>query len=209
VELAMNLAFLPPADDASPLESLLREHRLIAQVTDALEVCGRHLTVGSDDDDAALNDMRQFVIFYQAFGMLTHNVKEEEVMVPYLVRAGFSYDSGCLGRVRAEHDLENYLLEVMYQAAEQFPGWTREERRHAMAGIVAFVDFGREHMRVEEATLCPEILARLSRAQLAELAVVFQDFDDSAYSREASNGVMASARNLIHRYPGQTMLAAP
>jgi hemerythrin-like domain-containing protein len=199
----MHLAFQPPVADTSPLESLLREHRVIARVTDALEVCSRHLTTDGDEDRDALNDMRQFVTFFEAFGVLMHNVKEEEVMVPYLVRAGFSYDSGCLGQVRAEHDLENYLLEVMHQAAEQVPRWTREDRRHAVSGIGAFVDFGREHMRVEETTLCPEILARLSRPQLVELALVFQDFDQSAYSHENTDGIMAIARDLIQRYTGR------
>jgi hypothetical protein len=56
---------------------LLREHRLIARVTDALEVCGCQVTVGSDEDEA-LNDMRPVAIFFQAFGVLTHNVKKEE-----------------------------------------------------------------------------------------------------------------------------------
>lgn len=197
----MDLAFPPSVADASPLESLLREHRLLARVTDALEVCGRHLTIDGDEDREALNDMRQFASFFQAFGVLVHNVKEEEVMVPYLVRAGFSYDTGCLRHVRAEHDLENYLLEVMHQAAAQVPRWTREDRRHAMSGIGAFVDFGREHIRVEEATLCPEILSRLSRPQLVELALVFKDFDESAYSHEKTGEIMATARKLIHRYP--------
>lgn len=196
----VDLASLPPDADTPPLESLMREHRLIARVTDALEACARHLTIVSHEDREALNDLRHFASFFQVFGVLTHNVKEEEVMVPYLVRAGFSYDSGCLCHVRAEHDLENYLLEVMHQAAEEVPRWTPEGRRHAMAGIGAFVDFEREHMRVEEATLCPEILARLSRPQLVELALVFQEFDDSAQSQTTA-GIVVIARNLVRRYP--------
>lgn len=189
-----------PVPGTSPLEPLGREHRLISRTLDALEVCASHI---ADGDDDAMTDLGQFATFFSEFGELTHHVKEEDVMTPYLVRIGFSYNSGWLSRVRSEHDQERYLVDVLHQAAEQEGGWSQEDRRHALAAIFGFIEFQRAHIHIEEDALFPEIMQRLSEKQRAELGRLLQEFDESARSRATANRLWRMADDFIRRYAAE------
>lgn len=182
---------------SSPFDSLVFEHGLMTRGLDALEAWARDVAVGHYE---AMEDLGSFATFFSLFGELTHHVKEEDVMVPYLVRIGFSYDSGCLSQVRSEHDQERYLVGILHQAAEQQESWSREGRRHVLASILAFVNFQREHIRLEETVLFPEIMERVTDEQSAHLAQLFHEFDASALSRTTLDRMSTIAEDLTRHY---------
>jgi hemerythrin-like domain-containing protein len=167
--------------DPNPFPSLVGEHALLTKCLNALEVLANRLESSQDARAQAelVADLGAFVSFLNDFGEMFHHVKEEDVLLPALAHAGFAWDSGPLAHVRKDHDQERYLVRVLEQAASQEGGWSREDRRHAVATVRAFIEFLREHLRKEDETLVPAVAAKLSAEQTTAIDDELTAFDRS------------------------------
>jgi len=165
--------------DPNPFPSLHGEHALLTKCLNALEVLANRLEASQDAGAQAelVSDLGSFVRFLNDFGEMFHHVKEEDVLLPALARAGFAWDSGPLAHVRKDHDQERYLVRVLEQAASQEGGWSREDRRHAVATVRAFIEFLREHLRKEDETLVPAVAGKLSAEQASAIDGKLATFD--------------------------------
>lgn len=180
-----------------PLASLYREHRVIAATLDALAAYTLCLETGGE---ACIDDLRAFSQFFTELAELRHHVKEEDILLPQLVRHGFAWDTGPIEKVRSDHDQERYLMRVLQQAGEQELAWTEEDRRHAIASIRAFIEFQRTHMEKEEAILYPAVLERLSSSEQADLARRLDEFDARHFGSSQFERFERLALELSGRY---------
>ena len=184
------------ATDGSPLASLYDEHRLIGVVLDAFET----FTDRFDSSDAPDgDDLGQFTRFFTDFAESVHQYKEEEILLPALVRAGCSWDLGPISQVREEHNQERYLLRVLHQAAAQEQPWSRGDRRHHAAAMRAFIEFQRAHIAKEEDILYPIAVERLSKIQLTEVCRQLAAFDCKRFETDERTKLKALANRLAER----------
>ena len=181
----------------APFESLRNEHALILKVLGALE---RYCDRLEEDPAVDLSDLAAFARFFTTFSELWHHAKEEDVLLPALVKRGFSWDAAPLSRVREEHEQETYLVRVLAQAAGQEPPITAEDRRHAVATVRGLVAFERRHIRGEEQVLLPGAAERLSSAEIVELETRFRELDLHRFGADYVT-ITRAAEELCARYP--------
>jgi hemerythrin-like domain-containing protein len=178
--------------------SIGREHRLISRMLDALDQLADRLE--EETDPRLIPDLAEFVRFFTGFGEAAHHVKEEDILHPFLARHGFSWDTGPLREIRDDHDQERYFMRVLEQAAGQEEPWSREDRRHAVATMRAFIEFERAHLNKENNKLFPDVAARLGGSELEALQAALQAFDDERFGRESYEAFVALAEKLVAQY---------
>jgi len=165
------------------VESLIREHQLIARLSDALEAYARQTQQGRPPDPTHLG---RFAAAFTDFAECIHHEKEENILLPMLSRHGVRWDHGALPAVRRQHRQEAYLIDVLRQAGERAGSWHNEDRRHIAASALALVEFQRQHHLLESVELLPLIATHLDEAQLAQLREALDKFDREHERRRTS-----------------------
>ena len=89
------------------LQSLGRDHRLIARVLDAFETYVGYVEASVPVEHF---DLQRFVAIFQDYGGLYHHDKEESLLFPALVASRVDWNGDPLARLRREHDQDHYLL---------------------------------------------------------------------------------------------------
>jgi hemerythrin-like domain-containing protein len=173
---------------ADPVAALLEDHRLIAQMTDLLE---RYTNQLEQHAEHGRHELVLLVTFFREFADLAHHEKEESILIPALVRAGMSWDAGPIDEVRKDHNLERYLMQSLRNASLQAKQWSEHERRHLIDIARSFIDFMRQHMVREEASLFSATRTRLSPDGLTALGQHLSRFDQA---REASGDAEITRR---------------
>ena len=179
------------------LTSLIREHRIIARLVDALAAYAERLKQSSYVDPG---DLVHFARAFREFTDEIHHEKEEGILLPILARNGFAWEKGVLPEVRRDHRQERYLIDVLCQAGVREGEWSQEERRCVVATALALVDFQREHMFMENYGLFPEVPRRLPPQALAQLELELGRFDRDVWSDPRRRELMQQIETLIERY---------
>jgi len=181
------------------LDSLRREHALIARGLDALEAYAAMLEAGRA---YVREDLAPLAAFFSEFADLWHQEKEEDILWPALVRHGYAWDEGPIARVRGEHEQENYLIRVLHQAALQEGAPTEEELRHIVATIRSLVAFERGHMREEEAVLYRAVAEELPEEAQEEIERRAAELEQKRFPGGSYPESAARAEALFTRYLG-------
>jgi len=100
--------------------SLIREHQVIGGLADALESYAQHTRQGGVPDAA---DLGRFAAAFTDLAERIHHEKEENILLPLLVRHGVHWEDGALPAVRREHRQEAYLIDVLRQAGARAGSW--------------------------------------------------------------------------------------
>lgn len=179
------------------LESLKLEHELIARALKALDTFAARLDVSGSLDSAALG---RFTKFLQEFVELWHHEKEEDILLPTLVRHGFAWDEGPVARVREDHDQESYLGRVVQQAVAQEAAWSEEDRRHLVAAIRSFTEFERKHIQNEESLLFGAAVDRLPPEALAEIEEKMSELATHRFGHGGYERLIEDAKSLCKAY---------
>lgn len=182
----------------NPLACLLREHRTIIRLSDALEVYAQRLS--GSPGEASPDDLGCFSEVFREFVDLMHHEKEESLLLPFVVEQGFDWDWGTVPEIRREHRQERYLIDVLCQASTRAGTWSRDERRLIAATASALADFERRHLAKENLEFFPSVLARLSPSAQTELRIKLERFDAQPDQRDRSRRMLSIARALIERY---------
>ena len=179
------------------LGSLKQEHALIGR---ALTALGRYATLLEASPSADHRDLQRFSGFFSDFTDLWHHGKEEDLLLPALVKNGFAWDEGPVARVREDHEQTTYLCRVIQQAAAQEGAWTDEDRRHAIVAIRSFIDFERLHMEREETVLYQAAINRLPGETIEEIGRRCLDFEHQQFGAGAYDRLRADAEALFRKY---------
>ena len=184
----------------SALASLMREHQLLSTLIDSLACYARRL-FEAHEPSSERRDLAAFTQVFSGFADELHHEKEEEILQPILSRHVLHWQDGLLADVRAEHERERYLIEVLGQAAECELAWTTEDRRSIAATALTLVTFQREHMDKENFELFPEVGRRLSDTALGELRSWLERFDRAPRHVAQGTELLRIADQLVSRYP--------
>jgi len=194
------------ARDAAALASLERDHRLLWGLTDAL-----HAYVDALDGGRALRrgDLKAIASGLRVVADYRHFEKEEEVMVPVLVRHGFDYHLQIFDDGRREHDSLRYLIEVLHQSAERDLNWNLDERERISRVAHQLIERQRRLSTRQEARLFPQIVARLEPPALGQLTEQLCQFDESSAAREPTLDVAGLTRSVLGFYRAHSASTLP
>jgi hemerythrin-like domain-containing protein len=179
------------------LVSLIREHRFIMRLVNALERYSLCVKQGLDADPA---DLGAFAKAFSQFADELHHEKEERVLLPFLAWHGFDWNGAPLPLLRAEHRHERDLLEVLSQAGQRLTHWTDEGRRHVVAIVDALCDLQRKHHRTENELLFAEVAVRLDSDASLLLQTQLEAFDAQPSHAEHFAVAVSLGEVLIARY---------
>ncbi|HSU39289.1 MAG TPA: alpha-E domain-containing protein [Polyangiaceae bacterium] len=177
---------LPVARD--PFEHLGREHAAIEAVLRLLDEMRARAACGQEVDRSAV---RAIVDFFTDFGVLGHHEKEEQILIPALVREGFAWHDGPLASMRNDHRQEHYFLRVLTHLCGQEAAWSPEDHRRFLSVTQEFVPFLRAHMRLEQREVFEPGARLLGSEVKAALARDLCRFD-----AQTAGGVRAAALRL-------------
>jgi hemerythrin-like domain-containing protein len=170
------------------IDLLLREHELIRRMVDVLE---RYIARVDSGVEQGRHELVLLVTFFREYVDLSHHEKEESILIPALVRAGMSWDSGPIEEVRREHNLERYLTQALRHASLQAKTWSVHDRKHLVDVARSFLVFLRKHMTKEEELLFPAMRERLAAEALEDLTHRLRRFEEA---REASGDAEITRR---------------
>lgn len=181
-----------------PIDLLMTEHRLIAQVLDALTEYAARLERGAD---APADDLARFVTWIQGYADTTHHGKEEDVLFVRMVAAGMPGDDGPIGLMLEQHEECRRLVGILFEAAKSEGPWSEGERQRVIRAANDYADMLRSHIREEDETLYPMALARVPGAAWD---MIGQEFDElEAAHRQDRERFERLAAELIAGYPSQ------
>jgi len=179
------------------LESLHRDHQLIFGLTEALDAYANALDA---KHPLVAGDFKALVHGFRTFADYRHFEKEENILVPWLVRRGFDDNSGILVGARNEHQQLRYLIDVLYQSAERELDWSRDERNRISAAARSLSEQQRQLAAQQEIELFPDILTRLPAHALDDLASELWQFDVRSEVRASPLDVQELSRDVAGRY---------
>jgi hemerythrin-like domain-containing protein len=158
-----------------PFEHIGSEHAELQRIFALLE---RLLQRVEADGEAVRPELALVVKYLDVFADLRHHDKEESLLVPALVHAGFDWYEGPLARLRRDHRQERYLARVLDQVVHQDRPWSMEDQRHVVAVGRELVAFMRAHIAFENEQILAPSRARLSSESKAHLGAELARFDD-------------------------------
>lgn len=182
----------------TPLDSLRDEHALIERVLEAAERYAEELA----DEATSLGDLAGFASFVTEFAELWHHAKEEEFLLPEMVRQGFPWDEGPVAHARQEHEQEAYLGRTLAQiSARVAPEFDlAERRREAIAALRGYVAFQRHHIHEEEAFLYTRAGEVLSEATLEDIERRCRELESHRFGGKGYGEIRQRAEDLISRH---------
>jgi hemerythrin-like domain-containing protein len=180
------------------VEEYIEEHQLIDRVVSAFE---RYVDAIDREGDVTRDDLARFVSFFREYGDLGHHEKEEGILIPAMVRNGCAWDDGPVEQVRKEHHHERYLMRSLRHAALQKDPWSRDARRRIVSTARLYIQFMRDHVRLEEETLFPQARKCLPPEALDEIVRRFERFDQEWDESGELTWLKELADDLVRRYP--------
>lgn len=179
-----------------PIDLLMKEHRLIEHVLDALTEYADQLGRGAE---VPVDDLARFVTWLRGYADATHHGKEEDVLFVRMVTAGMPGDDGPIGLMLEQHEEGRRLVGVLFEAAKSEAPWGEDERRRVIRAANDYADLLRSHIREEDDTLYPMALARVPGASWDTIAQQFDELEAGQAKERAA--LEAQAAELIGRYP--------
>jgi hemerythrin-like domain-containing protein len=155
-----------------PLQNLKHEHRVIERALRALDgVCAR-LQWG---DHVPAGTLSQLAEFMSTFADQHHHGKEEAYLFPVLQRHGFEQNSGPLGAIAREHQIESQLSTAMQSAIEGYREADPEARQRFIDAARRYIDHLLSHIDKEDAILLRLAYEILDEEDLASLGAGFRE----------------------------------
>lgn len=178
------------------IDSLIEEHRLISRVLAALDA---FTSDASSTSPRIKRDLNRFTTFFRTFCDVHHATKEEDVLFPFLVRQGISWEAGALNQARQQHRHERYFVGALDHLATQERAYDAEAFRHLLSELRALQAAMRSHVEFEQASIFA-LTKHLSEQHQAELATQLASFDAGAPSVTDVPGMRELAQHLISEY---------
>jgi hemerythrin-like domain-containing protein len=166
-----------------PFAMLGSEHTAVESVLALLDVLVNRSQRGLQ---VQRPELAAIMDYFNDFGVLGHHEKEETILLPALLDAGFDWQDGPLSAMRRDHRQEHYFLRVLTQLS-RLHDWSAEDGRQFSSVASEFTQFLRNHMHFENHHVFAPARERLSATALASLAAELSRFNtDNGSSPEAA-----------------------
>lgn len=179
---------------SDPIETLMKEHRLIERVLDSLDLFSAGLSGGSVDERLALESYAEF---FRAFADHCHHGKEEKLLFEKLKEHGMPAESGPLAVMRQEHEVGRSVVRELRAIADGRGALTIDELDRARKASAEYVGLLRAHIQKEDNVLFALARRMLPAAVLSDLAGRFTAFERNEISQVTHERMHRLAESLI------------
>ncbi|MFX0077917.1 MAG: hemerythrin domain-containing protein [Candidatus Hermodarchaeota archaeon] len=158
-----------------PLESLTKEHRLIAKAVSVTEAFRNVIDAGSP-----IRPQRywKLVDFWSTYADIVHHGKEEQLLFPAIIeQSELSQYGATIDKLVEEHMyLLGYISDLRRWARPMFTG-DRAARERVIRSLDGYLELIAPHIKLEDEELFPAVADLLSKKELNELAKEFKALD--------------------------------
>jgi hemerythrin-like domain-containing protein len=177
---------------------LRREHDDILRMLDASEELTRHLAGG---EPVAADLLFELVEYFRVFADRCHDVKEEDLLFPFLELKGLKRGTGPLGVLLDEHEEGRGWLRRMRNAAEAYRLGQPEAGREWADAAGAYHRLLRQHIEKENSILLLLADRLLSDSEQTALGEAFLKLEEE----KAGRGTHARLAALMERLTAQLL----
>lgn len=153
------------------IDVLMREHRLIERVLDALEVAAGHLDRSHTVPPAFFLEAADFIA---GFADGCHHRKEEGVLFGAMVESGVPSGGGVIDLFLDEHEQGRALTRALRDAARRLQAGDAAARTQVVSNVRRYVALLRDHIAKEDEMLFPMADEMLSPAGQERLLAGFE-----------------------------------
>jgi hemerythrin-like domain-containing protein len=175
---------------------LMAEHQVILRVVDALGAFGDSVRRGGGDRE----ELFRFLTFIRDYADALHHGKEEEILFPAMVEAGFPRDAGPIAVMLAEHDVGREYVAALLGLAGTRVEWTPEDREEVFIAARGYADLLRAHARKEDEILYPAAEQRLPAALKERVDARCAELDARAIQEGTRERLEQLATELLGRH---------
>lgn len=177
-------------------EELTKDHRVITQVLDAFEAF-----VDTAAGELDLVELNRFAVFFREFVELTHNEREERILLPAMESLGYARNGAPLTHIREEHERERNLLLELRRAAVRQGQPTAVERARIVKTARDMIAFERAHMKKENELLYPSVQKDLAGKTLSDLGRALRAHEGTWSHAVEQTWLRSLAEELVRDHP--------
>lgn len=169
-----------------PLRSLEEDNVVLSCVVEALQDFAAELAedqgqgashLKHETTEVRASRQARLLAFLEALCRLSHNEKEDSLLLPAMVQAGCAWDRGPVAQARETHLRQSHLLSVLNAAALQSETWSQSTTLRVRDAIAEYTDILARSISDAHDSLYPVARQTLPPAQLKELGNQLTEFD--------------------------------
>lgn len=181
---------------AAPSEELRHEHDAILDLLKAVD--GLAETVAKDT--LPREDLQRALTVMVEFADRCHHGKEEEVLFPALREASPHRGAELARRLTSDHQA---MRKLVASIQDLLPRADRPAARRQLAkNLTTYPRLLREHIRIENEALLPEVEASLSSEEQARIARAFERVEEEEIGPGKHEEYHGIIHDLVRRYGG-------
>jgi len=173
-------------------EELTKDHRTIHQVLDAFETF-----IDGSSAELDLVELNRFAVFFREFVELTHNEREERILLPAMEALGYARHGGPITHIREEHERERNLLLELRRAAVRQRQPTALDRGRILNTARELIAFERAHIKKENELLYPSVQKDLAGKTLSDLGQALRTHEGTWSRAVEQTWLRALAEELV------------
>ena len=158
----------------APIQELMDEHTLIVRMLGVLREMGSRLQSGKRPDTADLDAALDFIATFADF---SHHGKEEDLLFPAMVRAGFPSENGPVGVMLMEHRQGREFVAALRRAASDLKAGSPAAAEDAARAITGYTDLLEQPILKENNILYPMAMSALPEETWTNLAESFAQIE--------------------------------
>ncbi len=185
----------------APIRELMDEHVVILRMLAVLRGMCRRLSAGERVEPGDLDAVLEFV---ESFADRSHHGKEEDLLFPAMMSAGFPKDAGPLAVMLMEHSRGRELVAALRRAAARLKEGASGAAREALSAALGYADLLAHHIDKEDNVLYPMALRVVPEPHWERLALSFARVEEELMGP----GRRAGYETLLARLEGEYLAAA-
>ena len=158
-----------------PTEELMNDHKAIKQVLAIMNKIADKIRAKQDFN---VEHVEKIVDFIKVFADKCHHGKEENLLFPELVKAGFSYDSGPVGVMMAEHTEGRAYVAAMALALDAYKSGNKNAADALLENMLNYANLLVNHIHKEDNILFPMAERTLSVEIQNRLMLEFEKVEE-------------------------------
>jgi hemerythrin-like domain-containing protein len=181
----------------SPVETLMKEHRVIERVLGALAVFAGRIAEGNED---VRHTAAQFAEFFQSFADRCHHGKEEDLLFKELEKQGMPAGAGPIGVMLKEHEEGRACVREIASIGDGNGPLSHTEQDRLHQAISEYVPLLQAHIQKEDHVLFPMADRLLSQELKENLSQQFEQFEREHIGKGVHDELHALAESLVDQY---------
>jgi hemerythrin-like domain-containing protein len=176
------------------IADLMNDHEAILT---AIQILDRIVATSPKNSSQEKKDIHDFIGFLKEFADQCHHGKEEGLLFPAMIKAGFPEHGGPISVMLAEHAQCRWLIRDMEEAIAKDIDLVK-----LIGAARGYASLLKNHIEKENKILFPMAENALTGTQLEELHKGFEQHEEKVIGQGRHEELHAILKSLQEKYPG-------